>query len=102
MKPLIQRKTDSKVNVTLISTHGLWLLTNNSELFVSFLEFPQFRSASSVKLKHVVQLHSDILYWPDLNTEIPVKRVRCFPLTFAKPHPSRQSIRRAKTRSVTA
>ncbi len=101
MQPLIQSETDSKVNVTFVSTHGLWLLTNNSELFVSFLEFPQLRAASSIKLNHVVRLRSDILYWPDLNIEIPVKLARCFPLTFVKPHPSRRSARRTKTRSVT-
>lgn len=101
MQPLIQSETDSKVNITLVSTHGLWLLTNNSELFVSFLEFPQLRTASSIKLNHVVQLHSDILYWPDLNLEIPVKLARCYPLTFVKLHPSRRSARRTKARSVT-
>ena len=101
MQPLIQSETDSKVNITLVSTHGLWLLTNNSELFVSFLEFPQLRTASSIKLNHVVRLRSDILYWPDLNIEIPVKLARYFPLTFVKPHPSRRSARRTKTRSVT-
>ncbi len=101
MKTLIQSKTLSKVGVTLISRHGLWLLTNNSELFVSFIDFPQFRNVPSIKLKHVAQLHSDILYWPDLNIEIPLKRVRCFPLTCVKPHPPRRSGRQAKTRSVT-
>ncbi|MDH4154136.1 MAG: DUF2442 domain-containing protein [Nitrospira sp.] len=99
MKTLIPSKTLSRVEVTYISTHGLWLLTNSSELFVSFADFPQFRNISSIKLKHVAQLHSDILYWPDLNIEIPVKRIRCFPLVSAKPYPTRRSARQAKTRS---
>jgi len=101
MKALIQSKTFSRAEVTHISTHGLWLLTNNSELFVSFIDFPQFRNVSSIKLKHVVQLHSDILYWPDLNIEIPVKHTRCFPLVSAKPCPTKRSCRQAETRSVT-
>ena len=62
MKLLIQSQNLSRVDVTHVSTHGLWLLTNNHELFVSFIDFPQFRTAVSSKLKHVTQLHSDILY----------------------------------------
>ncbi len=101
MKPLSPNKVLSKLDVTLITRHGLWLLTTSRELFVSFIDFPQFRNVPSIKLKHVAQLHSDILYWPDLNVEIPVKYVRCFPLVSPKPHPSRRSGRQAKTRSAT-
>jgi hypothetical protein len=88
MKPLIQGNSLSPVDVTLISAHGFWLLTNSSELFVSFVDFPQFRTATSSKLRHVAQLHPDILYWPDLGIEISVKRVRCFPLDSVKPNPT--------------
>lgn len=102
MKPLSPNKVLSIVDVTLISRHGLWLLTSNSELFVSFVDFPQFQNVPPLHLKHVAQLHSDILYWPDLHIEIPVKQVRCFPLTGAKPHPPSRSRRQTKTRSVTA
>jgi hypothetical protein len=101
MKPISPNRVLSKVEVTLITRHGLWLLTTNRELFVSFIEFPQFRNVPSIKLKHVAQLHSDILYWPDLHIEIPVKHVRCFPLTCVKPHPPRRSGRQTKARSVT-
>lgn len=102
MRTLIQGKTLPRVEVTHISTHGLWLLTDNSELFVSLSEFPQFRNVSSIKLTHVTHLHSDMLYWPDLNIEIPVKRVRCFPLVSTKLHRPRRSGRQTKPRSVTA
>jgi hypothetical protein len=102
MKTLIPSRIHSRAQVTHISTHGLWLLTNRSELFVSFTDFPQVRNVSSIKLKYVLQLHSDSLYWPDLNLEIPLKRVRSFPLISTKPHQLRRSGRRAKPRSVTA
>ncbi len=101
MKPLIQGNPFSRVDVTHISTHGLWLLTNSRELFVSFVDFPQFQTTSSSKLKHVIQLHSGCLYWPDLGVEIPVKRVRCFPLVSAKPRPILRAGRPTHPRSVT-
>ena len=101
MKPLSPTKALAKVDVTLITRHGLWLLTTSHELFVSFVDFPQFQNVPPLHLKHVAQLHSDILYWPDLHIEIPVKHVRCFPLTGAKSHPPRRSGRQTKTRSVT-
>lgn len=99
MKPPIQNNTPSRVGVTFISTHGFWLLTASSELFVSFLDFPQFRSVSSSKLKHVAQLHPGILHWPDLKIEISIKHVRCFPLESTKPRPTTRSRRQAQTRS---
>lgn len=100
MKTLSQGKTLSRVEVTHISTYGLWLLTDSSELFVSFIDFPSFRKISSIKLTHVVQLHSDMLYWPDLNIEIPVKGLRCFPLASAELHRARRSGRQTKPRAV--
>ncbi len=102
MKSLILGKNLSRVDVTHISTHGLWLLTHNSEIFVSFIDFPQFRTAAALKLKRVTQLPPNILYWPDLNIEIPVTQVRCFPLEFPKPRPALRSRRPAKARSVEA
>ncbi|MBS0149343.1 MAG: hypothetical protein JSR31_00275 [Nitrospira sp.] len=101
MKALTHGKKRPRVEVTHISTHGLWLLTDSSELFVSFIDFPRFRTIFSSQLKHVTQLHPDVLFWPMLDIEIPVRRMRCFPLTSAKPHPPRRSVQRAKTRSVT-
>ncbi|OQW41770.1 MAG: hypothetical protein A4C66_09785 [Nitrospira sp. HN-bin3] len=97
MKPVIRNKTLLRVDVTHISTYGLWLLTDNSELFVPFMDFPQLRTASLSILKHVVQLRSNRLYWPGLNIEIPVKLVRCFPLVSVKPRPTKRSGQQAKT-----
>ncbi|HMS82875.1 MAG TPA: DUF2442 domain-containing protein [Nitrospira sp.] len=96
MKPLILGNNLSRVDVTFISTHGFWLLTNSNELFVSFLDFPQFRTASSSRLKRVARLNPDILYWPDLDIEIPIKHVRSFPLESTRPRPTRRSRRQAK------
>jgi hypothetical protein len=100
MKTFIQGKNFGRVDVTYLSPHGLWLLANDSEIFVSFIDFPQLRTASPSKLKHVVRLRSDILYWPDLHIEIPVKHVRCFPLLSVKPYPTIRSNRQGKTRPI--
>lgn len=96
MNALTRGKPLSRAAVTHLSTHGLWLLTNTCEIFVSFIDFPRLRAASAAKLKRVAQLQADSLYWPDLNIEIPVKQVRCFPLISVKPRPIRRSGRQAK------
>ena len=100
MKTPIQDECFPRVDVTHISTYGIWLLTHNNEIFVSFNDFPQLRTAISSKLKHVAQLHPDTLYWPDLDTEIPIKHVRYFPLVSPKPRSAVRSRRQTKMRSV--
>ncbi|MBS0153790.1 MAG: hypothetical protein JSS38_04300 [Nitrospira sp.] len=100
MKRLLQSNALSRVDVTHISTHGIWLLTTTSELFVSFIDFPKFRTASSSSLMHVARLHPDSLYWPDLDIEIPIKHVRCFPLAAPKLHPIKRSGLQTKTKFV--
>lgn len=100
MKATIQDDRFPRVHVTHISTYGIWLLTHNNEIFVSFNEFPQLRTAISSKLKHVAQLHPDTLYWPSLKIEVLIKQVRCFPLLSMKPRLTLRSSRQGKTRPI--
>ncbi|OQW35191.1 MAG: hypothetical protein A4E19_16590 [Nitrospira sp. SG-bin1] len=80
MKSIIRGREISRVEVTNISKHGLWLLTSDSELFMSFKTFPQFLDTSVSKIMNVELLHSGHLHWPDLNIDVAVASVRCFPL----------------------
>lgn len=73
----------SPVEVTNISSHGLWLLLKDEELFLPFSEFPWFREAAVGKIMHVELPSPDHLYWPELDVDLAVESIRrpeMFPL----------------------
>ncbi len=59
-----------------MSQHGLWLLLEHEELFVSFESFPWFREAPIGKLLHVEQPSAQHLYWPELDIDLSVDSIR--------------------------
>jgi Protein of unknown function (DUF2442) len=89
------------VEVTNISKHGLWLGTRDSELFISFKEFPQFLDASVSKILRVEQQNPTFLHWPDLGIDLAVESIRCFPLLSKPSRPTTGSSRPAKTEPIT-
>ncbi|MEW6220995.1 MAG: DUF2442 domain-containing protein [Thermodesulfobacteriota bacterium] len=66
----------SAVEVTNISRHGLWLLTHDEELFLSFEEFPWFRDATVSAVLHVEQPCSGHFRWPDLDIDLTISSIR--------------------------
>ena len=60
----------SAVEVTHISRHGIWLLLDNGEHFLSFDAFPWFRDATVRQIHHVEMPHPDHLYWPELDVDL--------------------------------
>ena len=87
MKLEIIGKDTSKVEVTNISTHGIWLLSNNNEMFLAYKDFPWFKDVPIKYILNVEELTPDHFYWPDLDidlsTEI-IKNPQRFPY-IAKP-----------------
>jgi hypothetical protein len=68
------RRTSS-VEVLSISPHGLWLLVDDRELFLSFRHFPWFKGASISSVLNVQKPGPDHLYWPELDVDIAVESV---------------------------
>jgi hypothetical protein len=60
----------SRVEVTNISGHGIWLLVGERELFISYDDFPWFREAPIAKILHVEQPTPGHFYWPDLDVDL--------------------------------
>jgi hypothetical protein len=54
----------SQVEITHISSHGVWLLANGQESFMSYDEFPWFKDAPVGKILNVEQPAPDHFYWP--------------------------------------
>jgi hypothetical protein len=65
-------KNISTVEVTNISTHGIWLLTGAKELFMSYKEFPWFKNATIAEVANVEEPQKGHFYWPDLDVDLTV------------------------------
>lgn len=65
----------SAVEVTNVSAHGLWLLIQEQEVFLSFEKFPWFREAPIGQVLHVELPTEQHLYWPELDVDLEVESV---------------------------
>lgn len=75
MRSAQRGKRTSDAEVTNVSSHGLWLLLGERELFLPFQKFPWFRNAPIAKLLRVQQPSSHHLYWPDLDVDLAVDSI---------------------------
>ena len=60
----------SAVEVTHISTHGVWLLTHDKELFMPYDEFPWFKDQPVKTILNVQEPTPGHYYWPDIDVDL--------------------------------
>jgi len=60
----------TSVEITNISGHGVWLLTDEQELFMSYEDFPWFKDATVSKVLNVEEPKPGHFYWPDLDVDL--------------------------------
>ena len=60
----------SQVEVTHISSHGVWLLAHGHELFMPYENFPWFRDVPVGKILNAVEPTPGHYYWPDLDVDL--------------------------------
>ena len=65
----------SRVEVTNISSHGLWLLVGDRELFMPFEVFPWFKDAPVGKVFNVKEQSPGHLYWPELDVDVGIDTI---------------------------
>jgi len=63
-------KSTSRVEVTHVSSHGVWLLAGDQELFMSYEDFPWFKDVSVGKILNVEEPTPGHFYWPDLDIDL--------------------------------
>lgn len=63
-------KSTSEIEVTNISAHGVWLLTRNKELFMSYDEFPWFKNQPVSAILNVEELSPGHFYWPEIDVDL--------------------------------
>lgn len=66
-------KNISAVEVTNISSNGVWLLAGDKELFMSYEDFPWFKDAPVGKIFKVEEPQEGHFYWPDLDVDLTVE-----------------------------
>jgi hypothetical protein len=66
----------SEVEVTQISTRGIWLLLKGTEHFLSFQDFPWFKNAHVYAIHNVKLLNPHHLYWGDLDIDLAVESIQ--------------------------
>ena len=64
--------TSSDIEVTNISSHGVWILAGTKELFMSYEDFPWFRDEPIGKILHVEEPSPGHFYWPELDVDVDV------------------------------
>ena len=69
-------KVSSGVEVTNISTHGIWLLVESGEYFLPFDDFPWFRDASVGVIQNVSEPTPGHFYWPDLHVDLGLETIQ--------------------------
>ena len=70
MNSLAQGNSTLTVEVTNISTHGVWLLANNKELFMSYEDFPWFKNQAVKSIINVEEQSPGHFYWPDIDVDL--------------------------------
>ncbi len=83
MNSLAHGKSTSAVEVTHISSHGVWLLAHDEEFFMSFEDFPWFKDQTVKSILRVEEPSPGHFYWPDIDidlTEDMIKHPERFPL----------------------
>ena len=60
----------SSVEVSNISSHGLWLLTHGKELFMPYDNFPWFKEQTVQSITNVEEPSLGHFYWPELDVDL--------------------------------
>ncbi len=81
MSSLAHGKNILSVEVTNISTHGIWLLTHDKELFMPFDDFPWFKDKAVKSIINVVEQAPGHFYWPDIDVDLTEEAIE-FPERF--------------------
>ena len=64
-----------ETEVTNISSHGLWILSNGKEFFLSYENFPWFKDKTVNDITKVVSFGREHLYWENLDVDLSLEMI---------------------------
>jgi len=60
----------SQIEVTNISSHGIWIYIKSREYFLPFVEFPWYREAKIAEIMDVKLINGHHLFWEKLDIDL--------------------------------
>jgi hypothetical protein len=76
MKSGVIGKATSHVEVTNISSHGVWMLIKKHEYFLPYDVFPWFKHATISDILNVRLEHDAYLFWPSLDVDLELESIQ--------------------------
>jgi len=73
MSSLTHGNNTSVIEVTNISAHGVWILADDKELFMSYDDFPWFKDQAVKAIFNVEEKTRGHFYWPDLDVDLTIE-----------------------------
>lgn len=70
MRSSVHGDATSAVEVINISSHGVWLLAHDEELFMPYNDFPWFANQSVEVIMNVEEPSPGHFYWPDIDVDL--------------------------------
>jgi len=64
-----------ETEVTNISSHGLWILIESKELFLSYEQFPWFKDKTINDITKVERFGEGHLYWENLDIDLSIEMI---------------------------
>jgi hypothetical protein len=64
-----------QIEITNISSHGIWLFAKDKELFMSYEDFPWFKEAPIGKVLNVEEPTPGHFYWPELDVDLGIESI---------------------------
>lgn len=64
-----------ETEVTNISSHGLWLLSDGKEFFLSYEDFPWFKDKTVSDITKVESFGQGHLYWEKLDVDLSLEMI---------------------------
>ena len=74
-------KNTSTIEVTHISSNGIWILSGDNEMFLSCEDFPCFKDVLVEKILNIEEPYFNHFHWPDLDMVLSsdiIQRPECF------------------------
>ena len=75
MSSLAHGNNTLAVEVTNVSAHGLWLFAHDKELFMSYEDFPWFKSQTIESIFNVEEQGTNHFYWPDIDVDLTLESI---------------------------
>ena len=64
-----------ETEVTNISSHGFWILSDGKEYFLSYEDFPWFKNKTINDITYVERFGEEHLYWERLDIDLSLEMI---------------------------